>query len=252
MTAVSPTTEDLVARLETLTSRVDELIARTEADRREREAWDRLRLQLTPVAEGAGAGVDTGAVDPEALAGLLVRLAEAAPDLERSLGTLMAMSELAGEVGEVGGVVFESLIERLDTLGRRGYFEFGAGVVSIVDRIVTSFDEDDVKALGDNIVLILETVKEMTQPEVMRMLQRTARILRDDEEPEKLSLFRLLREMRDPEVKLGLHRMLTVLRGLAAQGEAGAPSRDVGDGQDEQAALSGWDPHDEGASDEMR
>jgi uncharacterized protein YjgD (DUF1641 family) len=33
----------------------------------------------------------------------------------------------------------------------------------------------------------------------------------------KISLFRLLREMRDPEVKLGLHRMLTLLRGLAEQ-----------------------------------
>jgi len=222
MTAV--TTEDLVARVEALTARIDELIAHTEAERREREAWDRLRLQLTPLAEDAGAGLEAGTVDADALSRLLVRLAAVAPDLERSLGTLVSIGELAGEVGEVGGVVFESLIERLDTLGRRGYFEFGAGVMSILDRIITSFDEDDLQALGDNVVLILETVKEMTQPEVMQMLQRTARILREDEEPEKLSLFRLFREMRDPEVKLGLHRMLTVLRGLAAQEAEAAPT----------------------------
>ena len=133
-----------------------------------------------------------------------------------SAAAMGSVSELLGDVGEISGEVFETAIVRLDDLRRRGYFEFSAGVLEVLDRIVTSFDRDDLAALGDNVVLILETVKEMTQPEVMRMLQRTARIMREDEEPEKLSLFRLLREMRDPEVKLGLHRMLTVLRGLAS------------------------------------
>ncbi|HSM02519.1 MAG TPA: DUF1641 domain-containing protein [Acidimicrobiia bacterium] len=140
-------------------------------------------------------------------------------EADRLLSSVAAGSvrELLDDVGEIGGDVFEVAIDRLEDLRHRGYFEFAAGLTAILDRIVTSFDEDDLQALGDNVVLILETVKEMTQPEVMRMLQRTARILRDDEEPEKLSLFRLLREMRDPEVKLGLHRMLTVLRGLASE-----------------------------------
>ena len=37
----------------------------------------------------------------------------------------------------------------------------------IADRVVTEFTEEDVKALGDNVVTILNAVKEMTQPEVM-------------------------------------------------------------------------------------
>jgi len=170
------TVDDLVARIDVLTTRVETLVDRQEADR-----------LLSSAAVGS-------------------------------------MTELLGDVNEISGEVFETAIARLDDLRRRGYFEFSAGILEVLDRIVTSFDRDDLAALGDNVVLILETVKEMTQPEVMRMLQRTARILRDDEEPEKLSLFRLLREMRDPEVKLGLHRMLTVLRGLAS--EDGAESRE--------------------------
>ena len=42
----------------------------------------------------------------------------------------------------------------------------------VVDRIVTGFSEEDVEALGDNVVLILQTVKEMTQPEIMAILYR--------------------------------------------------------------------------------
>jgi uncharacterized protein YjgD (DUF1641 family) len=102
----------------------------------------------------------------------------------------------------------------LEDYERRGYFAFARGGIGILDRIITSFDEDDVNALGDNIVLILQTVKEMTQPEVMRMLQNTAGAMRDVEIPDDVSLFRLLRDMRDPAVKRGLSRMLGVLRSL--------------------------------------
>ena len=38
---------------------------------------------------------------------------------------------------------------------------------------IETFSKEDVEALGDNIVLILETGKEMTQPEIMQMMQST-------------------------------------------------------------------------------
>ncbi|HEX5630513.1 MAG TPA: DUF1641 domain-containing protein [Acidimicrobiia bacterium] len=144
------------------------------------------------------------------------RLIEQAETDRRSRGSMSELVAEAGEVGEVGGVVFESAITRLDELGRRGYFTFFAGLLEVLDRIVTSFDEEDIRQLGNNVVLILETVKQMTQPEIMLMLQRTARIAREGDEPESVSMFRLLRELRDPQVKLGLHRAMGLLRGLGS------------------------------------
>ena len=218
------TMEELVARMDDLAVRVEKLIQCTENDRRTRQAWSDFQADLTPVAartvERTIERLDGTVIDAEAVIGLLIRLAEAAPQLERSVGTLVSVGELAGEVGDVGGAVFESLIERLDDLGRRGYFTFTAGLLDVLDRIVTSFGEEDLRQLGNNVVLILQTVREMTQPEIMRMLQRTVRIVREGEEPEKVSLFRLLRELRDPEVKVGLHRALALLRGLAGETEA--------------------------------
>ena len=43
----------------------------------------------------------------------------------------------------------------------------------ILDNMVTSFSEEDVNRLGDNIVLILNTVKDMTQPEIMSFVRNT-------------------------------------------------------------------------------
>ena len=39
-----------------------------------------------------------------------------------------------------------------------------------MDQVVTSFGEEDVKQLGDNVVLILNTVKSLTQPEMLNLV----------------------------------------------------------------------------------
>ena len=98
----------------------------------------------------------------------------------------------------------------------RGYIEFARSGAGVVDRVVTSFSEEDVEALGDNIVLILETVKEMTQPEVMRMMQSTFHEVAEveDVDGEPPGLFALMREMRDPQVRRGLARLIAVLRSM--------------------------------------
>ena len=89
-----------------------------------------------------------------------------------------------------------------------------------MDRVVTSYTEEDVEALGDNIVLILNTVKEMTQPEVMSMLQRTFESVQEEEThfeetpPGALALFR---EMRDPDVRRGLNKVVSMLRSVGEE-----------------------------------
>ena len=64
---------------------------------------------------------------------------------------------------------------------RKGYFTFVQGGMEILDTVVSNFTEDDVRQLGDNIVLILNTVKEMTQPEAMHLLRSTATVMMEEE-----------------------------------------------------------------------
>ena len=132
-------------------------------------------------------------------------------------------NDLAADVVPVAGAVFGRVVAELEE--RRDYFTFAQAGLGVVDQVVTSFTEEDVEQLGDNIVLILHTVKEMTQPEVMRLLQRTARVVRADGDTATPSMLGLLREMRDPAVKRGLHRLLTILRSLVAD-EDGAHSEE--------------------------
>jgi uncharacterized protein YjgD (DUF1641 family) len=129
------------------------------------------------------------------------------------------MMGLAADIGPLTGAVVETLMERLDDMEQRGYFAFARGLWSVSERVITSFSEDDLQQLGDNIVLILNTVKEMTQPEVMRLLQRTAHEVRSAE-VEEIGLFKMMWRMRSPAVRRGMSRMLKVLESFA---DAGAP-----------------------------
>jgi uncharacterized protein YjgD (DUF1641 family) len=125
-------------------------------------------------------------------------------------------SDLIHDLTPVASQGMESVTKAMVEAEDRGYIDFAKSGLGIVDRVVTSFSEEDVEALGDNIVLILETVKEMTQPEIMQMMQSTFHSVQDasDGMAEPPGMLALLRQMRDPEVRRGLSKMIAVLRSM--------------------------------------
>ncbi len=221
MTTATTSLHDIEVKIDAVSTRLDAVAALVEEQTRRRARWDELGRDLTPVAGAAFERLtveldDLGdRIDGEQLASLARRLARSTSDLEALLDQLERLSSLGGDLAELAPTVFLATAERLDELERRGYFEFARGGLGVLDRVVTSFGEEDIRQLGDNIVLILDTVKEMTQPEVMRMLQRTARVVREEPDDETPTLRDLIRDLRDPAVKRGLHRVLTAMRSLS-------------------------------------
>lgn len=147
---------------------------------------------------------------------LSLQMTEISEELERQ----REMREMLLGLTELAGPVMQMVTSKATELEQKGYFTFAQGGLEIADRVVTSFDEDDIRSLGDNVVLILNTVKEMTQPEVMNLLSRTALEVQETEDAPvgpAPSTLALLRQMRDPEVRRGLARALVVLRSLGAK-----------------------------------
>lgn len=136
-------------------------------------------------------------------------------EAEERRRTRQALSDLTKDLSPIASQGFETVTRVMTDAENRGYTGFARGSLGIVDRVVTSFSEEDVEALGDNIVLILETVKEMTQPEVMSLLRSTLQNVHETREPpDPPSVLSLLSQMREPEVRRGLARLLVFLRGL--------------------------------------
>jgi uncharacterized protein YjgD (DUF1641 family) len=87
----------------------------------------------------------------------------------------------------------------------------------ITDNIVTSFSADDVRLLADNVATILATVKNLTQPDMLRAINNALNVYKklDITVEGDVSLMRLLREINSPEVRRGLAFMTEFLRNLA-------------------------------------
>lgn len=209
-------------RLAALTAQVEWLVEDARDRRHEQERWRELAHDLTPVGAQAMGSLSERLVEYDVDLNDLTRFAkttlDSLPAIEAALNQLRPLAELVSAASELTGDALTAATSKLGEADERGYFRFAKGVSGIADRVVTSFTEDDVDALGENIVLILNTVKDMTQPEVMGMLQRTIHTVQDQDEPvDPPSVIGLLKEMRDPDVRRGLGRLLAVLRSMGQE-----------------------------------
>jgi uncharacterized protein YjgD (DUF1641 family) len=149
---------------------------------------------------------------------LLKRLLRDTHMLLELLDRIESAVALIDEVDLIGQQVFNQAVVSLDQMEREGYFTFARGGWRIVEKIVTEFDEEDVNALGDNIVTIIRTVRNLTQPEIMNMTNEALSAIQQTPVSEQnVSMLALLREMSDPKVRKGLARVLTIVKTLADQ-----------------------------------
>ena len=216
-----PALVELNQKLDKLATQVEFLTEEAHRQKRRQQEWDELRDDLIPIGnEIFRLSVEQleevhHHVQMEDLLRLFKRVLRNTRNLELMLDQLESVSELLQDVSSLSNDAFMTLMMQLNEMERKGYFVFLQGGLDMVDRIVTSFSEEDVQQLSDNIVLILQTVKEMTQPEIMNMLSNTAHIVQD-EEPIDTSLLSIIRQMNDPAVRKGLAKTLNVLKSVGA------------------------------------
>jgi uncharacterized protein YjgD (DUF1641 family) len=209
---------DLNRKIDQLTAQVAFLTEEAQAQQRRRQEWQELQNDLAPIASDVfRISVNEleeveSYVQLEDILRLFKRLLRNTHNLEQMLDQLESTMAMFQEISPLTQDAFLTLMNRLDEAERKGYFAFMRAGMGVMENIVTSFSEEDVRQLGDNIVLILQTVKEMTQPEIMSMVRDSVEVLREEEPPQDVSLFTIVRQLNDPEVKRGLSKTLSVLR----------------------------------------
>jgi uncharacterized protein YjgD (DUF1641 family) len=204
-----------------LMEKMDRIEAHVAEQRRRQQELEELQRDLIPIGnhmfklaidELAEIGSEFQAED---LFFLLKRILRDTQLLLKVFDQLESVMELSEDMQELGKQIFNQGVQELDRLEREGYFAFAREGWKIVERIVTEFSEDDVRALADNIVVILKTVRNMTQPEIMAIANQSVDAIRETPaEDEKISTFKLVKEMGSPQVKRGMSRMLNLLKAM--------------------------------------
>lgn len=231
---VAPTLAELNEKIDKLSTQMAFLTEEALRQKRRQQEWDELKDDLVPIANDVFRisvqqleEIEQN-VQIEDILRFSKRLLRNTRNLEQMLDQMESLVAFWQEFSPLSQDAFLALMRQLDEMERKGYFVFLQGGLEIIDRIVTSFSEEDVRQLGDNIVLILQTVKEMTQPEIMHMMRNTAHVMKV-EEPSDTSLLSILRQLNDPAVKKGLAKTLMVLKSVAPDTQTVSPLRDTAD-----------------------
>jgi uncharacterized protein YjgD (DUF1641 family) len=137
-------------------------------------------------------------------------------NITKSLEQIDNLKDFIQDFGPVSRQLSKDVMAKLDEFDRKGYFDFISELKRALDNILTTFAVDDVKLLADNSALILRTVKNLTDPELLKQLNKIISSIREIEinSNEKISTFQLIKELKSPEVKRGLAFTEEILRTL--------------------------------------
>jgi uncharacterized protein YjgD (DUF1641 family) len=142
-------------------------------------------------------------LDPDQLRELGIRVAQNIGNFNTMLDTMGSMMDLFKDVGPIANEVIIDATRKLHEFEQKGYFDFLREFGAIIDNIVSHYSVDDVRLLADNVVTILDTMKNLTQPEMLKSIDTAVKLFSsmETEDIPEYSIFRVLREINRPEMK---------------------------------------------------
>ena len=156
-------------------------------------------------------------LEPAELTSLAVSFLRNIGNINTVLETLEMAVDLGKEVGPIANEVIIDFTKQMNEFERKGYFSFIKEFGPVIDNIVTGFSPEDLRELSNNIVSILNTVKDMTQPEVLGTMQNAIKAfnsMETDTVP-SYSVWKLMRELNSPEMKKALGYGITFMKNVS-------------------------------------
>lgn len=140
-------------------------------------------------------------------------------NITKTFEQLEGMKDFIQDAGPISKELFLDFLNKMDEFDRKGYFEFMKQLGTVIDNVVTTFNADDVKNLAENIGVILTTVKNLTQPDMLSAVNNAVSVYKNLEidVSEKVTFMSLIRELNKPEVRRGLSFALKFLKNLGEQ-----------------------------------
>ncbi len=214
---------DISGQLAEIQASLDGITAELALVRQQRQEMEDLKEDLTRVAKDLFSGaieefediapfVKTG--DFLHLVKLILRNTNNITDV---IGKLESALDFFDDFVPIGKELFSDTLEKLDEFDRAKYFEFAREIRQISDNIVEHFSGEDVKLLADNIVPILETVKSITQPEMMRAIKNAVVVFdkMNVDDVQEVSIWKAMKELNTPEMKRGLGFIIAFMKNIS-------------------------------------
>jgi len=219
--------QNLQSQIDSINSKLDIILAEIEIQSRHRREMEDLKDDLMRVGKDVydSALIELEEVHDQLKTGdifyLFKKLLRNINNITKTFEQLENFKDFIQDFSPVSRELFLDFMNKLNEFDKKGYFEFLREMSKISDNIVTSFTAEDVKNFGDNIVTILNTVKTLTQPDMLHAINNAVNVYKnlDIDVSEKVSLFSLIKELNNPEFKKGLLFAVKFLKNIAKSQE---------------------------------
>lgn len=218
---------NLELQLQSINKKLDLISEELAVVRRQREELNELKQDLTIIAKDLfSTAIDEFEdIAPFVQTGdflhLLKKILQNTQNITMVMTKFESGLDFFADAKPVGKELFNDILEKLNEFDQKGYFQFLNELVNVADRVVEHFSNDDVKLLGDNIITILETLKSLTQPDMLTAINNAVGIYQnlDPENIPEYSIWRVMRELNTPEMKRGIGYIVTFLKKITAEQE---------------------------------
>lgn len=217
--------KDLQVQINEINEKLDEILVCATQQRLRSDMMDDLLADLSIIGKDAfrstvveldKQGIELNVDDLKNLSFKVIRNLD---KFSAMLSIFESVYDLMQDLSPVVREMIIDLIKKLHELEKKGYFEFFTEVIKIIDNIVINYTPKDVKLLADNIVTILDTIKNITQPQMLHALNNAVSIYQrlDLDNIPEYSVWKAMKEMRTPEMKRGIGFLITFLKNLSGE-----------------------------------
>jgi tRNA 2-thiouridine synthesizing protein E len=125
--------------------------------------------------------------------------------------------------------VMKTATTTLDGLEKDGTLAFGRELLRVGQNVMRHYTAEDVRALGDAITSILDTVRALTQPEVLAVAAEASEVLANADAARPVGMLGLVRATRQEDVGRGIGVMLEVMKRIGRAADVIAKKQAGGD-----------------------
>ncbi len=219
--------KNLELQLQSIDKKLDLISEELAVVRRHREELNELKQDLTLIAKDV---FNTAIEELEDIAPfvqtgdflhLLKKILQNTQNITMVMTKFESGLDFFADAKPVSRELFNDALEKLNDIDQKGYFLFIKELLNVADKVVEHFSIDDVKMLGDNVITILETIKSLTQPEMLIAINNAVEIYQnlDPTDTPQYSIWKVIRELNTPEMKKGIGFVITFLKKITAEQE---------------------------------
>lgn len=211
---------NLELQISEVNRKLDLMLEEAAIQRQNREAITDLVDDLTIVGNDAFKGMVEGLdnagieLDFDSINHLFLGFIRNIENINMLLMTLENITDLLKDAGPIVKQIGIDAVDKFNEIDQKGYFGVIKQISIALDNIMAKYSREDLSNLSENITLAADTLVSIADPAVIKKANNAITALKSAE-PEKIenySLWKMMKDMRSPEMKKGLAYMMIFMK----------------------------------------